>query len=123
VSCIAVTPDGRFLLAGTRHGYARVWQLRDGKEVASFKDHDREVTSLIVLKDGTAVSAGVDGVLRAWDPATGRSKNHITVGGSSVLTLALSGGDSPHILVGCEDGKAHLRKIDWLKDPRYRIDP
>ena len=124
ISSVAVAGDGRFLLAGTVEGTAIVWDLHENKSVAKFEAHRKgtAVAAIVVLRDGTAVSAGDDGTLHVWDSTSGHSRRRIWVGGDGVRSLAVSA-DGRQLLVGCEDGGARLRSREWLDDPHHRFTP
>ena len=122
VTSVALTRDGRLLLAGVGEGNVQVWNLGTGKRVTSLKAHDDAVTGLVALADGSAVSAAADGTLHVWDPGSGRSKYRVWIGGGGVLSVALSA-DGKQLVAGCKDGRARVRSVRRLDDPRRRYDP
>jgi WD40 repeat protein len=70
VSALAVTPDGRRAISGSRDstGELRLWDLRTGKLCVLLSGHDDGVTALAVITDGRHVlSASRDRTLRLWD--------------------------------------------------------
>src|SRR5262249_22182665 len=80
----AFSPDGKTVATG--EGVAnsgvptriRLWELVTGKEVRSFHDQSTDIYALVFTPDGkTLISGGRDGVLRFWDPTTGKQFREI----------------------------------------------
>lgn len=81
-TCLALSPDSRFVAAATVNGVVHIWDLNAGIE-----PHDRGAA----LRDGshrvcfssdsrTVITAGDDGAVRVWDATTGRQRaqfNHM----------------------------------------------
>jgi WD40 repeat protein len=68
-SCVAVTPDGRFVLSFDDRSLI-AWNLDSGRAFRGGYEHDDRVNSLVVTPDGRfAVSASDDKTLRVWDLA------------------------------------------------------
>lgn len=59
VRSVAFSPDGKLLAAGTRYGITRVWNTKDGTEVASLKGkHTGDVWSVAFAPDGKTLAVG-----------------------------------------------------------------
>ncbi len=76
VSSLAMSGDGRRLLAGNSNGTMALWDLLTGEEIRRF-DVNRalfnDVASVGLSADGRlALSASTDGMLRFWDVASGK---------------------------------------------------
>ncbi len=96
---VAVSPNGLFV--ATAHGpdirsmfslsqekdtSVRLWDLRSGKLVRSFKGHDSHVMSVAWHPDGrTLYSASWDNTVRAWAVETGDSVVMAGIGSTAVL--------------------------------------
>jgi WD40 repeat protein/DNA-binding SARP family transcriptional activator len=69
------TPDGRFVLATSRQGWARLWSAATGKPVTgAFGGHSGPVEAATISPDGrTIATGGTDGAVRLWDVRTQRA--------------------------------------------------
>ncbi len=73
VFSVAMSPDGKTALSGSRDHTLKLWDLATGREIREFKGHSEEVTSVAISPDGkTALSGSGDSRLKLWDLATGR---------------------------------------------------
>jgi WD40 repeat protein len=65
---VALTPDGRWAVAGHEHDKMVVWDLEAGSPVALLKGHTNWVQAAAITADGRrVVSGGSDGTVRVWD--------------------------------------------------------
>ena len=65
---LALTPDGRRLLAGGRDGVVRAYDVQSGSCVWTLRGHRRPVAAVDLTPDGRfAVSVCLDEILRFWD--------------------------------------------------------
>ncbi|MCS7161473.1 MAG: WD40 repeat domain-containing protein, partial [Gemmatales bacterium] len=67
VYSVAVTPDGKYVVSGSRDNTVRLWDLASGKEVRRFTGHTNWVLSVAVSHDGKyVVSGSEDKTVRVW---------------------------------------------------------
>ena len=72
VTSVAVSPDGRYILAGGQDNVARIWEFANGKLVHRLVGHTGMVNDVAFSPDGKlALTASDDFTLRLWDVATG----------------------------------------------------
>jgi WD40 repeat protein len=106
VSCVAFTPDGRFVLAGTLEGIVHVWEADTGRRISRYRPPVRGVRGLAVASDGRlAVYVGgqQEVRLRVWEVSTGRERLLLEEGLSAPQSAAFSP-DGKTILAGGDQG-------------------
>ncbi len=73
VISIAISPDSNFVATGSKDKSAKLWDLRNGREVRSFLGHMMSVTSLEFSSDGKYLLTGSnDKTARIWEVETGK---------------------------------------------------
>ena len=95
VNDIKFSPDGKLLAIGggqpSAKGEWKLYQLSDGKTLASFRDHLDVVFSLDFSPDGKKLATGsFDGTMQIWN--VGTLKLERTLGGHSDFVYAVSFG-------------------------------
>jgi WD40 repeat protein len=104
---VAISEDGRHLVASDTNGHVRMWSLPDG---ALQWDHEAKagrVRSLSISAEANIVAAaGGDGVVRTWDLSTGDQRATISVPGWA-RAVAL-GHQGTRIAVGAGTGDIYL---------------
>jgi serine/threonine protein kinase len=93
VRCVAISPDGKRVAAGSADGSIRVWTL--GKPVGPalvLKGHSEQVNSVAFLPGGDSLLSGShDGTIRLWDLKNGAAKGQVNVQAGRVLAVAYGG--------------------------------
>ena len=130
ILALAFTPDGRYLLSGSRDKTAKVWDLARRESTATFGEHQHPVYAVASRPDGkSAVSAGGDRRLRYWqfEPTISAIK---TIGGheDEILRLAASPAQplvvtasmDQSVRVWTTDGAA-VRTLGTLSAPVYSL--
>ncbi len=68
LSCVALSPDGKWIAAGTDAGIIRVWKGGDAKAHYTLTGHQGAVRSVAIQDGGRWVlSGGADRTVRLWD--------------------------------------------------------
>lgn len=106
---VALTEDGRRLLATDEDGTVAVWAVSTGSRLASF-DHGAPVTTGAFVPGGRAIlTAGRDGIVRSWNLDT-RAGRIVARESAPVADVAVSPDGS---LVATAVGNvAHVRPVD-----------
>jgi len=65
------SPDGQFLISGSKDGTVKVWQVRDGSLIRTLLGHQKAVVTVALSPDGRLLAAGfVRGEIRLWQIET-----------------------------------------------------
>ncbi len=68
VTSLAMSPDNRTLVSGSRDLTLKVWNFQTGELLATFSDHYEPIVSVDISKDGqTLVSISASGKILVWD--------------------------------------------------------
>jgi PAS domain-containing protein len=88
---VAVSLDGRRIVAGFRNHTLKVWDLETGHELRTLEGHSSGVTSVALTPDGRlAVSASSDRTLKVWDLEAGRELRTLEGHSGSVDGVAVT---------------------------------
>ena len=69
---IAFSPDGHFLVSGSRSGVVNIWNATSGAELRAIETDHGNVTAVAVAPDGDRLCSGSsDGANFIWDTSTG----------------------------------------------------
>ncbi|BAY50039.1 WD-40 repeat-containing protein (plasmid) [Scytonema sp. HK-05] len=91
VISVAFSPDGKLLATGHTNGEIRLYQVADGKQVLSCKEHTNWVTSLAFSSDGSIlVSSSTDYTVKLWDVGTGECLKTLQGHENEVWSVAFS---------------------------------
>mmetsp|Transcript_27785 Transcript_27785/g.31543 ORF Transcript_27785/g.31543 Transcript_27785/m.31543 type:complete len:502 (+) Transcript_27785:45-1550(+) len=108
---------GTVLLAGSGDGTLWMFHIPLNRCLQVFVGHEQAVTAGCFSPDGKwALSASSDGSLRIWAPKTGLNKHVFRLGKAGLTCMASKGGtDGRLVIVGSEDGQAHVCHIGSKK--------
>jgi glucose repression regulatory protein TUP1 len=68
VTSVAISPDGRWVAAGSLDTVVRIWEVATGKLVERLRGHRDSVYSVAFTPDGRGlVSGSLDKTLKYWD--------------------------------------------------------
>lgn|GEM_PF-6632190 len=66
-TCLAFSPDGKVLAAGSNYNYIVLFDTSTWKELKTLKGHNKEVNSISFSPDGKTLASGSsDGTIRFW---------------------------------------------------------
>ncbi|MBI2929545.1 MAG: serine/threonine protein kinase, partial [Verrucomicrobia bacterium] len=97
-SCVAFSPDGRFIVTGSIDWTATAWDASSGKERFPLKGHHAQVIHVAVSPDSRRIfTGGFDNTTRVWDAASGEEL--LTLKGGLILAPGISA-DGRRIVAG-----------------------
>jgi hypothetical protein len=86
-----LSPDGAFLLTGSRDRLARLWEIGTRKVLITFRGHQGAVTGVAFSPDGRAIAtASADRTARIWDATTGQPLAVLSGHAGAVTAVAFS---------------------------------
>lgn len=110
--CVAFSPDGRWIVTGSKDQTVRVWDVSSGTEVLRLPDHGSWVLSVAYESYRKQIASGSwDGTIRIWDAETGDQIRCMVGHGGPVWSVAFSP-DGRRIVSGSDDGTLRIWEID-----------
>jgi WD40 repeat protein/transcriptional regulator with XRE-family HTH domain len=107
-TCLALSADGAYLVAGTASGEVCRWQVADRRLLTTLAGHEGGVYSVTLSDDGQLLaSAGYDGTIQLWDANVGRSVAVLHGHAGGVRAVALSA-DGRVLASGGTDGTIRI---------------
>ncbi len=125
VTCVAVLPDRRHALSGSRDNTLRLWDIESGAALRRLEGHGDWVTCLAALADGRrALSGSKDGTLRLWDIGSGTELRRFEGHEEPVTSVtilpdgrrALSGSHDRTLRLWDIESGAELRRFEGHED-------
>jgi RNA polymerase sigma factor (sigma-70 family) len=118
-----LTPNGK-LIALASNGNditVEVWDLKDGKQMRSWKAHEGHVWCIDLSRDGkTLATGGADKTIRVWDVTTGRLIRELTGNPNVVGNVAVSPDGNLVASLGMTEVKSGNASV-FAWDNRIRI--
>ncbi len=92
IDSIAISPDGKRIVSGSRDRTIKVWDARTGLELMTLQEHKEAVSCVLFNLNGQSfVSGSWDSTIKVWDVATGAVQITIATGDEEgVLSIAFS---------------------------------
>ena len=85
VRCVAISPDGRRIAAGTFNSTAKVWDL-SGLELVTYRSRAQSIKGIAFSPDGRQIATGdSDGFIKVWDPDNGKDQASLRAHTGAVL--------------------------------------
>lgn len=116
LTSLAISRDGRLVVAGNESGVVQSWDLGTEEPTATAVGHPHEgrVTSVAISRDGRTASAGADGVVDITGPSGGPSDSPPMKFDGAVFSVAFNpSGD--RLAVGTADGQIRLIDVRGSK--------
>jgi WD40 repeat protein len=90
INCVAITPDCKRAITGSRDKTCIIWDLITGKAIKILNGHTSYVTAVAITPDGKkAISGSWDNTCIVWDLETGKSFNNPQNNTSPISAIAL----------------------------------
>jgi len=68
VTSVAFSPDGRYLASGGSDNTVKIWEVKTGKLMSTFKGHSSYVSSVAFSPDGRYLASGSDdNTIKIWE--------------------------------------------------------
>lgn len=124
VKSVAFTPDGKFLLSGSRDKTIKLWELSTGREIRSFLGHESTINDLFITPDGKHfVSSSADFTAKLWNIASGELVRTFS-GHTDYMTSVAVSPDGKYLLTAGFDWEAILWNIKTGEEiRRYKVNP
>lgn len=115
VTSVAFSPDGRFMLSGSRDQTIKLWNL-DGRELTTFSERSSSVNTVAFSPDGKKILSGSNSKrIKIWDVGSGKIIQDLEGHERAVYTAVFSP-DGKRILSGSGDGTARIWHVQKGKE-------
>lgn len=76
---ILFSPNGSLLAVGAKDGSLRIWEIKTGEQIRSFKDTTASIQKIGFSKDGRKLVASTSSRIEVWDVATGEILDAVNI--------------------------------------------
>jgi WD40 repeat protein len=111
VIAVAISPDGRWIAAGSKDRTARVWDSSDGSLRATCAGHAGFVNKVLFVGDQLLATCSVDATIRTWEAASGKPRDVLRGHSRSVIGLKLVP-NTGELLSAARDGTFRTWRIE-----------
>ncbi len=93
VNAVAITPDGKYIVSGSKDKNIKLWDIKTGKEIRTFTGHTHSIYSITVTSNSKYILSGSgDGTIKLWSIKTGKIIRTFK-GNSSPINSVSTNGD------------------------------
>jgi len=112
INSISFSPNGKIIVSGSLDNTIKVWDVENGKLLATFRGHTDSVSSVVISPDGeTIVSGSFDKTIKIWDIKSGRVLVTFRGHTDSVTSVTISP-DGRTVVSGSKDATLKLWDIE-----------
>ena len=91
ILCIAITPDSKTIVSGSRDKTIKIWNINTGECLNTLKGHSHYVQSIAISPDGKTLTSGsYDKKIKIWDLTTGDCLHTLQGHLEDVKSIAIS---------------------------------
>ncbi|NEO64452.1 MAG: WD40 repeat domain-containing protein, partial [Moorea sp. SIO4G2] len=113
VNTLSVTPDGNYVVSGSKDNTIKIWDLEKREEMLTFTGHKDSINRIKVTSNGKLViSASSDKTLQVWDFET--REVIATFTGESAINCCAVAPDDVTIVAGDEGGNMHFLRLEGV---------
>jgi WD40 repeat protein len=118
IQSLSLSPDDRFVLAGSEDGTLILWEISTGRKIRVFERYPKRIHSVATSPDGRfALTGNKDGTLVLWAISTGRRIRTFKGNTVRILSVAYSP-DGRYALFGGEDTTLKLWNVSSGKNTK-----
>ena len=112
VTSVAVSPDGRRVVSGSKDNTIRIWDMDSGECLKTLEGHHGDVTAVAVSPDGRRIVSGsADRTIRIWNMDSGECLK-TSEGHHRGVTAVAVYSDGRHIVSGSFDCTIRIWDMD-----------
>ncbi len=112
---LAMTPDGKFLVAGTTGTKFIVWDLSTGKRTYTSPPQSAQVTAVAISADGRFVAMSVEGEVELWDLQLQQKVRSFLGHARGVNKLVFTPNDK-RLISASADGTTRIWRVEQLSE-------
>jgi WD40 repeat protein len=111
VTSVAFSPDGNYVLTGSKDHLVKLWDIFTGRELQTLKGHSDVITSVAFTPDGRfVISSSWDKTIRLWDLHSGSEIRTFDKHRYKINAMVLSP-DGNLAIAACEDNSIIIWRV------------
>ncbi len=111
VTGVAYSPDGKRLISSSKDGTVKIWDLANGRELITYRQHHEPVRSVAIAPNGKFVVSAAGNEVHVWNPENGKLIRKLT-GHTKPVNCVVVRPDSKAIASGSDDETVRIWDAD-----------